>query len=147
MAKNVVLGSVNYHALPSELRKKLDRVKNARNLRLFVGTATALSLAPLAVYGIGAIRGHGLAFPWFQTLLAGSIATLTPGENEKVRGATLEIGQMLRDHRTHPTIAHFLSQGATHVLIDRQKNIHFVKAPEQKGRPFRPLVGRMRAPL
>ncbi len=70
-----------------------------------------------------------------------------PAHNAEVTRATLKITKALLNSN-HAKVDSFLAKGATHALIDRKGNVHFVKAPSKlANKPFRPIFGRLRAPL
>lgn len=142
--KAVVLGSMDYPALPVRLKAGVDSLKKARWHRTLPAVASVLGYTAA---GFAILAKAPVIEPLIYSGTATIFAADSARHGRNVKQLSLDLGKAVGLSRDHPTVKHFISQGATHVFVDRGKNIHFVKAPHLKGEPFRPLVGRVHAPV
>ncbi|MDP3742232.1 MAG: hypothetical protein Q8R15_02865 [Candidatus Micrarchaeota archaeon] len=153
------LGVLSYRELPQPL---LNKALTVRRVRMFSNAsiiyATQLPVIGAVLHFTGVpkmfeIVTGGKVPSWSIPLIFGT-GVLYHGLDaldraEQVRHSMKQLSDEIDLHSSHnENIKRFIKQGATHVFVDRQANIHFVKAPEQLlGTSFRPIVGRMRSPI
>ncbi len=145
-----VLGCLYNEHLPGEVKEKVKLIKRSRAVRAIAGTFTGvLLIAGLHSFlskSMSAKEKAALALPLFGFGIKTTKDTWNISAD--VRRLTGELGQGILKHRKNFEVANFLRRGATHVLVDGHGNVHFVQAPKKlEGKAFRPVIGRMRAPL
>lgn len=136
-----ILGAVPFQSLPPLIRREVLELRKSRRNRLAIG-----AILPI-------VLGHSIANG--RTFLDKEVfgAYLANRFNKDVQKRTANAGELVAEYRgeapyySHPAIEAFLKQGATHVLVDRKLNVHFVKAPKYEGKVRIPFVGRMRVPI
>ncbi len=150
-----ILGSVKYDDLPRNVQDEV--ISLARKRALIKLNMTEIA-AGATIFGLGAAfridkmveaagdpRALAIAIP------VGGIAVGIEGSMKRNRDlirAHAQISGAVYDARTEPHFKQFYDKGATHLLVDRKRNIHFVKAPDRfTGKMFRPLFSRTRTPV
>lgn len=135
-----VVGKMQFEELPPVIKEKI------RDL-LYLRTARNV-LIPIA-----AMLGACWAItPDDQQKYIGApiVAASTVGAtcaNREVRRETLKLGSEVRRFSGNPWLKEYVAKGATHVLMRGRGTLVFVKAPKHEGKAFRPIIGRLRAPL
>lgn len=143
------IGLITYDHLPASIQEALRRTRMSppafTNVRTVLGTGT---LGPLpAAMGVKWLTepGRELADRKMGALLLGvgvlagvAYPLLSRALLRKVKRSQAFVGALVASERTHPLINGFIEAGATHVAVSDLGNLHFYKAPESKGKTFKP---------
>ncbi len=132
-----IVGSLKLREVPDSVRAEMFKLWHSRRLRridaVLTGTASAMARNPERFQD---------AVP--LALFAG---ILFVHANSKVRRQTMEVARDANRFRNNKQFKGFIQKGATHVFMTANGTLKFVKAPEHEGKAFRPIIGRLRAPL
>ena len=143
--KKGVIGVIPF----DEVAEDVEPIKSSRSLRStgFAYSAAAAVAVPVAHF----LKSSGhLNNPWtkaaFGALLLSGVGAgiASVAKNVDIRQKTTNLALRLMRHKK---TLEYLRKGATHLFVNRSGDVHFIKAPKYKGKPFRPIIGRLRAPL
>ncbi len=136
LKRGEIIGSLPLKELPNSVKSEMVKLWKTRYYR--DGDA-----ALTATVGVTATNPQGYRAIPFGIIMGGLFAR----SNSRVRNQTREIGKETNRFRNNEQFKQFMERGATHVFMSRKGDLHFVKAPEHEGKAFRPIIGRLRAPL
>ncbi|MFH0713300.1 MAG: hypothetical protein V1722_02080 [Candidatus Micrarchaeota archaeon] len=139
-----VVGKMQFEELPPAIRERISDLLHLRTARNVLVPIAAMLGACWAITPNDQQKYIG------APIVAASTVGATYA-NREVRRETLRLGNELRRFSNNPWLKELKEKGATHVLMQGRTRgrgtLVFVKAPKHEGKAFRPVIGRMRAPL
>ncbi|MDP3741941.1 MAG: hypothetical protein Q8R15_01355 [Candidatus Micrarchaeota archaeon] len=154
LKRGKVLGSLKLHQIPIPLALHVLSFNKTRLQR-----NAALGTAMVGAVGFGALaaktefKGNFFASLIATPLLCGMLfgGKLASNLEPLVKRHLMYLGELAASKEgQNSKVRGFLDQGATHVFVAGVKypKLYFVKGPEEyRGKFFRPLIGRGRAPI
>ncbi len=149
------LGVVKQNQMPGEIQGHMGAFRRIRKARGF-NYGEAISSVSIGVIGaaarldklfeaMGQSPWVAISFPILGTAV-GSFAAIS--RSHQIRNHAAAIAAHVEKNPTnHININLLKLKGATHIFLDKEGNVHFVKAPKLSGKLFRPFFGRLRAPI
>ncbi|MFH1247320.1 MAG: hypothetical protein V1644_02980 [Candidatus Micrarchaeota archaeon] len=155
-----LIGTINYAHLPSKVRVHLAAMSNSHLLASTARLASSAFGAGVATVGEHLVRNAIQPGSPIQdriaaasTLAVGAAAIAVPIYSAISRGRRLEkakfkaIGVLMDEGRRDPLIQGFLEKGATHVVVGKQGQLHFISAPHNRTVVFKPVFREVRHPI